>query len=48
MKAAAGETLYLVLSPREEGARWKLEQVDPARGLFLIASSGLSTAHAKK
>jgi len=48
MKAAAGETLYVVLSPREGGARWKLEEVDPAQGLFLIASSGLSAAHAKK
>jgi hypothetical protein len=48
MKAAAGETLYLFVSPREEGTRWKLEEIDPARGLFLIASSGLGTAHAKE
>jgi hypothetical protein len=48
MKAAAGQTFYLFLSPREQSTRWKLEDIDPARGLFLIASSGLSTAHAKK
>jgi len=47
IKAAAGQTFYLFLSPREEGARWKLEDLDPARGLFLIAASGLSTARAK-
>jgi len=28
--------------------RWKLEEIDPARGLFLIASSALSTSHPKK
>jgi hypothetical protein len=48
MKVAAGQSLYLFVSPREEGSRWKLEEIDPARGLFLIASSSLSTAHAKK
>jgi hypothetical protein len=47
LKAAAGQTFYLFLSPREEGARWKLDEIDPARGLFLLASSGLSTAQAK-
>jgi hypothetical protein len=48
IKAATGQTFYLFLSPREEGTRWKLEEIDPALGLFLIASSGFSTARAKK
>jgi len=48
IRAAAGQTYYLFLSPREEGVRWKLEEIDPARGLFLIASSALSTSHPKK
>jgi hypothetical protein len=48
IKAAAGQTYYLYLSPREAGVRWKLEEIDPARGLFLIASSALSTSHPKK
>lgn len=47
-QAAAGHEYYFFLSPREEGARWKLESVDPARGMFLIAGSGFSTSHAKK
>jgi hypothetical protein len=48
IKAAAGQAYYLFLSPREAGLRWKLEQIDPARGLFLIASSALSTSRPKK
>jgi hypothetical protein len=48
IKAAAGQTHYLLLSPREQGLRWKLEEIDPARGLFQIASSALSTSHAKR
>jgi len=48
IKAAVGQTYYLFLSPREAGLRWKLEEIDPARGLFLIASSALSTSHTKK
>ncbi len=48
IKAVAGQTYYLFLSSREGGVTWKLEQIDPARGLFLIASSALSTSHAKK
>jgi hypothetical protein len=44
--AAAGQVYYF-RSSLEEGAGWKLKVIDPANGLFLIASSGLSTSHPK-
>ncbi len=45
--AAAGETYYFQ-SSLNEGTEWKLKAIDPAKGLFLIASSALSTSHPKK
>jgi hypothetical protein len=45
--AAAGQTYYFQ-SSLKEGTGWKLKVIDPAKGLFLIASSALSTSHPKK
>ena len=45
--ATAGQTYYF-RSSLKEGTGWELKAVDPAKGLFLIASSALSTSRPKK
>jgi hypothetical protein len=45
--AAAGQAYYF-RSTFKESTGWELKVIDPARGLFLIASSAHSTSHPKK
>ena len=48
--AATGHAYYFQSSSREGSGwqSWDLKAIDPAKGLFLIASSPLSTARVKK
>jgi hypothetical protein len=45
--ATAGQAYYF-RSTLKQSTGWELKMIDPAKGLFLIASSTLSTSHPRK